>query len=548
MTVNSYQTTAQPSAATLPERTLLERSRRKARLSAWAVWIVALLLVLPLATYWNTTFHHFGFRDDYSNLSEAHEEPGKIIHFIASHARPVYGVLLEYSFGRINSIHELEWLRLAGAFGLGLVTVLLFGLLRWLGWNLAAAAFTAATVSLTPAAQVVASWATAWPYTVATLFSLSGFALADNASEHGKRLHWAGAMLLVAVGALTYQPSSLFYLVGVVASLPRRREQPLGQNLRWVGTHLIIVFAGLAVAFFMMKMLYLADVFEASARITFERDPVGKFLWFVREPLLNALNIFVLNDDDAATWRAYAASAWITALLLAAGLGVEWWRRGRQTGGFWLILLLALPPAAYSVNLVVADRYASYRTVFALTGVLLVFLTLSWANLCSLAGRKGRFIELSGYAVALALAIYTARIHAYALIAVPQSGELQIIQNAADHVTLQAHQLIKIYFVQPSLSDSPAEIAYHDEFGSLSTNNDWLPKEIFDEFMRERFPTMFDREQCYEMQTGFGPPPKDKKFDVVIDMRKLRKFSSLYTGLYVEKASPHALSQPHASP
>lgn len=505
-----------------------DHGRRDAGIPRGLTLAIALLLVaLPLATYWNTTFHEFGLRDDYSNLCEAREQPGKILHFIASHARPLYGLLLEYSFGCLDSIGELEWLRFAGAIGLGLVAALLFGLLRRLGWNLAAATFAAAAVSLTPAAQVIASWATAWPYTVAALLSLGGFALADGGGEHQQGYRRAGAALLMAAGALIYQPSGLFYLVGVAAALPRRRESRLKDNLYWASAHLLVVFAGLAAAFLTVKVLYLAGVFEASARIAFEHDPVGKFWWFLQGPLPNALSLFVLNDDDGSTRRAYSASIWIATALLAAGWGVEWWRRGRRVGGFWLILLVVLPPAVYGVNLVVADRYASYRTTFSLTGVLLVFLALSWANLCSLARRGGRFIELSGYAVALVLAIYTARLHAFSLIAAPQGGELQIIQDAANRVVLR-DQPVKIYFVWPSIADSPAEIVYHDEFGSLSTNNDWMPKEIFDEFMHERFPAMSDRERFYEIQTGIGPPSKDKKFDSIIDLRKIREFDSTH--------------------
>ena len=340
-----------------------------------------------------------------------------------------------------------------------------------------------------------------------------------------------GAIVLMTLAALVYQPTGLFYCVGIVAALPGRRGRPWRENLRWMGVHLSIVFAGLAVALLIVKALYLTGVFEASARIAFEHDPFGKFWWFVREPLPNALSIFVLNDDDGSTRTAFTANAGIMATLLAVGLGVEWRRRGGRPAGFWLILLALLPLAAYSVNLVVADRYASYRPTFALTGVLLIFLTLSWINLCSLAGRGGRWIERAGYVVALALAVYTAQFHAFALIAVPQSAELQIIQNTAEHVAPR-NRPVRIYFVQPSLADSPAAIAYHDEFGSLSTNNDWMPKEIFDELMRERFPALPDRERRYDMQTGYGSPPLGKVFDFVIDMRKLRQL-----GPYLGKAS-----------
>lgn len=519
-------------------RNALDRWRQAARTAPWVTWaLVLILFALPLAAYWNTTFHHFGFRDDYANLSEAHEQPGKIVAFTASHARPLYGVLLQQSFKRVGSIHELQWLRFAGAAGLGLVAVMLFGLLLRLGWNRVTAAFTAAMVTLTPSAQVIASWATAWPYTVPAILSLGGFMLTDRlGAGRWKEIGWMGAVLLVALGALSYQPSSLFYLVGVAAALPSRREWKLERNLRWAGLHLIIVFLGLAVAFLTMKALYAAGVFEASKRLAFEHDPVGKFWWFLREPLLNAINVFFLNDNQGTPRALYVAGAGAAALLVASP-AVEWLKGNRQTAGFWLLLLLALPIAAHGVNLVAAERWATYRTVFTLTSVLLVFLVLSWNRLCGLAGRQGRFIELAGYAVAMAMAIHLARTHPYYLIAIPQGEELQILDAAADRVAPRDRP-VKIYFVQPP-DDGPTEIRYHDEFGSLSTNASWTPKEMFKHLMRERFPDTPDHARYYRLRTGFRPLPEGEQFDLVIDMhkdmRELHKLGPFYAESHMER-------------
>lgn len=77
---------------------------------------------------------------------------------------------------------------------------------------------------------------------------------------------------------------------------------------------------------------------------------------------------------------------------------------------------------ALVVNLAAAERFATYRTIFALTAVALIFLTLSWQNLCSLAGRAGRIIEVSGYAILLTMAIVVAQDHTYFLIALPRRG------------------------------------------------------------------------------------------------------------------------------
>ncbi len=500
--------------------------RSPSRLLPWLIML--LLLVLPLATYWDTTFHDYGFRDDYANLRESHEEPGKILAFTASHARPLYGWLLQHSFEQVDSIRELAWLRLTGTLGLGVIAILLFRLLRRLGWGLAAAAFTSAMVSLVPSAQVIAGWATAWPYTVAAILSLSAFVVMTPAKRPPGRLRWLLAWLLMVFSALTYQPNCLFYVIGLAASLPFRRELGLHLNLRWLGRHLGLAFASLATAFLIMKGLYFWDVFDPSNRVAFEHDPLGKLWWFLEEPLLNAINLFVLNDNEGATWMAYTAGAVLTGLLLAVGLHLEWRKPHPGSGLFWLVLLALLPIAAYSVNLVAAERYASYRTIFTLTAVILIFLTLSWSNLCALAGRSRRLVEWSGYALFLALAVHTAQIHAYSLIALPQSQELETIRQAADPLKPR-QKTLKIYFMQLDPEDNPTEISYNDEFGSLSTSGaEWISQEMLKHILREHFPKLSSQHRRFEMRVGLEPPPKGEKFDLVIDMRKLRTLGPLY--------------------
>src|SRR6202045_4344509 len=74
--------------------------------------LTALVFLVPLLTYWPATFHDYGLRDDYSNLREAHEEPSTVVKFCASHARPIYGWLLQATYGQTNSVQNLQWMRL----------------------------------------------------------------------------------------------------------------------------------------------------------------------------------------------------------------------------------------------------------------------------------------------------------------------------------------------------------------------------------------------------------------------------------------------------
>ena len=80
---------------------------------SWGIWknrsglTVALLVVLPLLIYANTISARFGFRDDYSILREVNEEPGKVLKLCSSHARPLYGWMLESSSAGSDEIDEL---------------------------------------------------------------------------------------------------------------------------------------------------------------------------------------------------------------------------------------------------------------------------------------------------------------------------------------------------------------------------------------------------------------------------------------------------------
>src|SRR5208283_5932201 len=99
-------------------------ARAAVRPFAWQAWVIAaFLFVVPLLTYAPTTFHDYGLRDDYSNLREAHEEPGTVLKFCASHARPIYGLLLQASYGHTSSVQNLQWMRFLAALLLGALSV-----------------------------------------------------------------------------------------------------------------------------------------------------------------------------------------------------------------------------------------------------------------------------------------------------------------------------------------------------------------------------------------------------------------------------------------
>jgi hypothetical protein len=493
--------------------------------------LMALFFLVPLLTYWSATFHDYGLRDDYSNLREAHEEIGKVVKFCASHARPVYGWMLQATYGQTTSVQNLQWLRLVASLLLGALSLVSFRGLRALGWSFNSSLCFALLLALVPSSQVIASWAIGWPYAVAALLAFGGFFTADGAlamnrraSAHRALGQWLVALGLMLLSALVYQPSAMFYVVPLAAALIVQRRRGVGETARWLGIHLGFVVVSLGVAYCTMSLLYAAHVFVKSGRIAFEQHWGDKLGWFLREPLPNALSLFVLNDDHHLNRAAYLLCAAVTGLILIAGVCLEWRRHGRSRGLIWLAGLLTLPTFAFAVSLIASERYATYRTILAMTAVLLCFLVASIGALTQHWSMHSRRLLA---AVVATVAYLTAQHHAYALIAVPQGNEWQLIMHGAKQVHLKTSATDsarpRVFVVVPAVADISTASIYHDEFGSLSTNSEWVPREMFKRAMHDLHPNLANLDSQYVFLSGVKLPA-DHNFDVIIDLHRLHQF------------------------
>jgi hypothetical protein len=494
-------------------------------------WLLTVFLfAVPVAAYWPTTFHDYGLRDDYSNLREAHEEPGKILGFCASHARPIYGLLLQSTYGQTASVDNLRWMRLASSLIVGAISLVMLRGLQALGWSFNSSLAVALMVGLLPAAQIVSAWAVGWPYAATALLALGAFFAVENALTMAADANagvFRGRSLaqlsvgagLVVVSALIYQPSALFYVVPLAAALLVQRQRAFGRTLRWACAHLSLVAVALGIAYCIMSVLYATGVFERSDRVAFEHHWVDKLVWFLGEALPNALSVFVLNDDHHRDHWLYLGCAGAVGALLLAGARLEWRRYGRQRGTIWLAALLVLPVVAFGINLLASERYATYRTLLAMSAVLLCFLVASLGALTERWAAPNRRLLA---AILLPVAFLAARHHAYALIAVPQGNEWQLVVEGAKRVRLGADSRPHVFEITPSTADLSTSTIYHDEFGSLSSNSDWVPKEMFKRAMHDLHPGIANLNSRYVFASG-AALPAGARYDVVIDMRRLRE-------------------------
>jgi hypothetical protein len=503
------------------------QTERRSALGLQGWLLTALLFLGPLVTYWPATFHDYGLRDDYSNLREAHEEPGKVVQFCASHARPIYGWLLQSTYGQTSSVENLQWMRLFASLLLGAISLVMFRGLRSVGWSFNSSLCAAMLIALIPSAQVIAGWAVGWPYAATVLPAMGGFFAAEGALAAGSNAgvgralgQWLVALGLMVVSALIYQPSAMFYVVPMAGALIAQRRRGVGQTARWLGVHCSFLIAALGLAYWLMTALYSMGVFVKSGRIAFEHHWIEKIAWFLHEPLPNALSVFILNDNNHRDHALYVGCATLVGLILLWGAYLEWQRHGRSRGLIWLAGLFGLPVLAFAISLVASERYATYRTILAMTAVLLCFLVASVRALTEHwdAGKRKLLAALL-----LATAFFTAQHHVYALIAVPQGNEWQLILSGAKHVRVNSSRRPRIFAIASSPADISTASIYHDEFGSLSSNSEWVPKEMFKRAMHDLHPEIANIDTRYDFTTG-PKLPAGQRYDVIIDMHRLRHY------------------------
>jgi len=478
-------------------------------------WLVAsVLLLLPLIIYSNTLFARFGFRDDYAILREVHEEPGKVVRHVGTFARPLYGVMLQVFFERVDGIDDLWKGRAASALCVGAVSALLFLALLKLNWPPLTSALLGALMAVVPAAQVMVSWAICWPHLVGGLCSFAAFLV----GQKGGALRTAAAVSLLVTGILIYQSHVFFYFVLVAAGLVAYQDKTLKWRIRCLIKHFLTMGAALAAAYGIMQLLFAAGVFKQSSLVMLESEPLAKLQWFIAGPLRNALALIVLNDAEKGMTVAYIVTAAITGGIILVGGWGKWKSGGWREGLFWAATLSALLIGAFTANLISMQRWSTYRTIYALTGVLLVFFVLGLQILASHLPKRREGIVPAVLALIFLVGLPLARVQAYTLFALPQQEELALVEEGAKKLALLDRATV--FIIRPTIDQTCAPHRFSDEFGTLSTDSDWAPKEMLKLLLNGQVPDLSKR---YTFICGRSLPA-GRTFPVVIDMRRLKQF------------------------
>jgi hypothetical protein len=487
------------------------------------------LLIVPFAAYWGviTDDYEYGMRDDYMNMREAREEPGRIAHYHTSQGRPLCGAMIEtiYGFSFFQKVDNLQWLRLLT------VTLLAgLGLILWRqfdnsGWPEIDAAAAALAIVLLPASQITAAWAIGFPWVFSLILALGGFAAVEMELEKGglkRTMGVIGGIFIYMMSIFIYQPNVMFALVPIAAAiLPKAGRRSRKELIRWLVLHLVVLLVALIMCFLFMKLIFADGTFKESSRLTFETNPFTKFAWLLWQPLPNALSLFVLRDDF---FNIRAIFYWLAASGMVAFL-VWIFRKEPVTEDNidrvkWWLCLTVLPWVAISISLLAKERSNGYRTLFALSGLVVVVAFTALRRL-PLPKHVEPLVHFGAMGVVLLGAAFFAEQHTTKLVAEPQSHEWTLVRDAVAQAQLKEKGVTKFFLVEPSLADRSTRLVHADEFGSLSSDTDQFAREMFGAAVHDRYPEGLPKGQSVELGLG-KQAPAEGSCDFVIDMRKLK--------------------------
>jgi hypothetical protein len=463
------------------------------------LWLVALV---PALLYAPAILREYGLRDDYSMLREAVAQPAKLVAVCVAEGRPIYGLLLRVTHSYLD-VPSLGVARLLAALLIGFAGATLARILAIrFQWSTGTAASAGVLLALLPSTQVVASWASCWPQAAAGAMSIGAFAISDRGFERRgppRLLAILGAFALLLAATLTYQSNALLYVVPVAAGWLGRRPR----TWRWLGGHLGLVAASLALSFIVTLVLFDVFGFRPSRRVVIDIHPFAKLVWFAQNALREALGLYVLRDVLRRT------EPWYTAMqaIVATGVVTSLFSGGgareavKRTVGLGALVL-----AAYAVSFVAAERWPTYRTIWPLSGIVLVACGLGVRRCLELGGPHGARLRPALPVVAVALVAVSALWNVDRLVARPQAEEWARMMDVASEFDPRAGGRVFVVLQRPNTLIAP--IRHLDEFGSLSADADWVAKEMFIQALRSAHPHVSDPAIRLAWQSGYSPPPR----------------------------------------
>lgn len=457
-----------------------------------------------LATYLPCFLQSYGLLDDYYllllTLTKGAWCP-EIVGSMMSQGRPLNLPFIAVAFSPLQRIDDLVYLRIAATLGTALLATLFFRHSMHVGWSRAQAFVLSLLVFSQLPFQVLSAWSLVGFLGAFRLpLAYVSYFLARYAGE--KPLHspafagpYAATVITLGAAMAMHQTAAMFFWIGLAQDI----LSPKGWQL--TRRQLAVIFTTFGAACGIEYAICAWGKNAFAAYLLQDRDHLSfnvfdKLQWFFSEPIVNCLNF---NNLDANPLIAIG-----TAITIAIGL---WFfiknLEPKECLKVRVLLLLALPILCYTPNLIVAESWSSYRTLYALAALMMIYF------FCAIQGiaeklKVGNNTITGTLMAASVLSLIAANQNVATYIAEPQSRELALLRyrlNFEKSSAVISHTMDQLNppkgkgpfdiwqydskTIIPTWYETLAPAAYYDEFGRPSSARPYVAKAMVRLLQRE---------------------------------------------------------------
>jgi hypothetical protein len=464
----------------------------------------AVFSAILLVTYFPCFLHNYGILDDYYllflTLTKGAWCP-EIVGSMMSQGRPLNLPFIALAFSSLHSINDLVYLRVIATLGTALLATLFFRHAMHVGWNRSQSFALSLLVFSQLPFQVLSGWSlVGFLGAIRIPLAYVSFFLAKYAAEKPLKSPAFAGLYLATVLALSaamamHQTTAMFFWIGMAQDALSPKQWEVSRRL------LAVAFSAFGIACGIEYMICMWGKKDYAAYLLSDRDHLSfdileKLQWFLAEPLTNSLNF---NNLAASPYIAIAIATTIVVGLwfFIKNLEPKEWLKQR------VLLLIALPVLCYTPNLIVAESWASYRTLYALSALMMLYF------FCAIQGISEKLSVsktiVTGALLASALvSLFSANQTVSAYIAEPQSKELALLRyrlsdNPSSPLLNHLNEQLtppqdKNPFdiwkydrkmLAPNWYESLAPDAYYDEFGRPSSARPFVAKAMVGLLRRE---------------------------------------------------------------
>lgn len=431
------------------------------------VVIAALIVFLPLFT------GNFVFMDEALQLWGYKSVPG--FYMFIDEGRYLMEVLCRWLFNYIDTIADLKYMRLFSLFGWLLCLPIWYAVMKREVANVALYKylpfFACLYLVTNPSFLIAVQWAACLQFFISDTASLLAGAIVINSLRSGqftiRKLWWPAtvALLLGLFALFFYQGSwSCFLLPFLLYFLNPTNDNKDKVLIAGAVAHLFVY-----AAYFVVYKLsfYVFDSIPEDPRNKLSINPIIKLAFFFARPLHRSFRFTLLTEEKSyISWAYYL-------LMLASLVALTFKRFGKNLQAVkYLVIVVGFGLMAYLPGLLIAEHYASNRTLFTLN--LVVFIVCFEMALHFI---KSRLVLQVG-AVAMALFFMVcARFNLNQGFIRPLVAETAALKSyIAQHYN---KNIQTVHFIRP-----PEDILakkYHinysmDEFGVPSSFFVWVPE------------------------------------------------------------------------